>query len=359
MAKFSDYSQISPLPIVDLREISLPEDGFLVALPEACKLNFNKGDSCRDHYATLGLRGATNPGQPVQCPYGFASTPFLDKTEPFALTGYIPYPRLLGAAEKQNAKRFPKNKLDSTSVAKVGKGLIESLSSIVDVENDTLLRHSAALHEIRKLNAKVKQNAERLYRDVGTLSEEELTRKTLNIFRASEMMSQQFEVMELLANHNLAELPLNARSEIVRLFHKCIKVYENPDEKSRVELNISHNYSPKILACDKTIPIIPTVLLQNAEKYATAKSVIRVSIEPRDRFCVITVVNLSEGQQELDDSIFKRGVRASADTDGSGNGLFVAQLVAKQHGTRINVKTEVLNSLMVRHTFEVVFETIE
>jgi len=172
-------------------------------------------------------------------------------------------------------------------------------------------------------------------------------------------MSQQFDVMEILANHNLADLPLNARSEIVRLFHKCIFVYRNPDEKSRVTLSVPQNYSPRILTCDKTIPIIPTVLLQNAEKYSTPKSDIRVSIEPRDQFCVVTITNLSEGQQELDDSIFKRGVRASTDTDGSGNGLFVAQLVAKQHGTQIHVKSEILNSLSVRHTFEVIFEAIK
>lgn len=360
MASVSDLAKVSPLPLIDLREVSLPHDGFFISLPDVCERHFNKEDLCRAHYATLGLKGAASPGEAIQCPYGFASVPFKEEGESFAITGFVPFPRIGGERERLNSKRFANKKFDVDVVRKIGAALVDVSIAIKAIEEDTVQRHSAALHEIRKLNAKVKQNAERLYRDVDSLATNDSRTRTLTILRASEMMSQQFDIMEILASQNLeTDLRLNAISELDRLFYKCMKVYQDPEQPERIKISTASNYHPKIRACDKTIPIIPTVLIQNAEKYSSPKSTIQITIEPRGDLCSVTVSNLAEGQQILDDSIFKSGVRLSEDTDGSGNGLFVAQLVAKQHGTRIDVKTEVLNHLMVRHHFTITFATVK
>lgn len=360
MSDFEDLAAVSPLPVVNILEPSLPEDGFMIGLPEVCAKHFNGGDACRNHYQLLGLKGAMSPGEAVQCPYGFASVPFKAGNNSLAVTGFIPFPRLGGTAERANAKRFPSKKLDLQAVNTVINGLAGALAAVKRVEDDTVQRHSAALHEIRKLNAKIKQNAERLSQDIGEARKDaRLTERALRIWQASELMSKQFDVMEILANHDLTTLPLKSLIEPYKIFHKVSKVYEDPDQRNPVVLKANPGYHPRIHASDKTFPIIPTVLIHNAEKYASPGSDIKVYIEPQDGYCRIRVENLSRGQQLLENSIFRQGVRASDDTDGSGNGLYVAQMVAKQHGTRISVRSELIDTQTVRHTFEIVFEVAD
>jgi signal transduction histidine kinase len=42
----------------------------------------------------------------------------------------------------------------------------------------------------------------------------------------------------------------------------------------------------------------------------------------------------------LTPEIFDRGVRATTNVEGSGKGLYLAQLVARQHGTQIQLEAE-------------------
>ena len=91
-------------------------------------------------------------------------------------------------------------------------------------------------------------------------------------------------------------------------------------------------------ACDKTISIIPTVLISNAIKYSPPETEIFVGLRLEKDDVVLEVTNFLREGTVLDNSIFERGVRASTDSDGTGNGLYVAQLVAKQHGTIIALK---------------------
>jgi signal transduction histidine kinase len=98
--------------------------------------------------------------------------------------------------------------------------------------------------------------------------------------------------------------------------------------------------------------------LENAIKYSLPGSEIRVSIEPYSDYCMISVSSTSEGQRFLDENIFLRGVRGSFDKEGSGNGLYVAQLVAKQHRAKIVVQSKALSLNQVRHIFSIHFEVI-
>ncbi len=348
----------SPLPIVDLRSPSFPVEGFNVTVPAVCAKHYETGE-CLRHYQILPVEAAMNPEVPVLCPFGFTSIPFKVGPELLAITAVIPYPRMGGGQERQNAKRFAENKVSLLSAQRIIYGVKKAFTKLNEIADATVQRHSAALHEIRKLNAKIKQNAERLQQGGSNLRAAEVAEKTLAIFQASELMSKQFEVMEILANQNLAKLPPNTTIEPYKIFHKCMKVYEDTGAKTRVKLSATPGYYPRIQAFDKTFPIIATVLIQNAKKYAALSSEITIFVEPAgDQNCKVSVSNISEGQQLLDDSVMERGVRMSTDTDGSGNGLFVAQLVAKQHGTRIGVRSELINHLTVRNTFEVVFATV-
>lgn len=358
MIDFESLSQLSPLPLIDLSSISRPTDGFSLPLPTTCHSNFKKDDTCRNHYKSLALLSTTNPGTVFQCPYGFSTLPFRTEGNLYGITALIPFPRIGGDRERLMAKRHPDTRIDIRAVKPIVEGLKGITLNLSALEDTTIQRHSMALHEIRKLNAKVKQAAERLCREASPNNPENAREENVMIWKAAELMSNQFEVMELLANQRLTELPIRSVSELYRIFDKCARVYRMANRQHKFVLKAPDDYHPRIYACEKTLPIIPTVLIENANKYSRVGSDIWINFEPLRGICQVTVSSLSNGQDLLSDTIFGRGVRASTDKDGSGNGLFVAQLVAKQHGTLIRVKSTYVSPNTVKHEFIVPFNTI-
>ncbi len=204
---------------------------------------------------------------------------------------------------------------------------------------------SAGLHEIRKLNREVKQTAERMClkenRDEPSFANPDIVK----IWKASEMMSNHFNIIELVANESLMRLPVRSKVQPYRLFDKCAKIYRPAGNSERIQLDAEYGFRCEIAACDKTNSIIPTVLMQNAVKYSPDDSEIIVRFSKRKHKLGspeklrIEVTNEFTQASALDDSIFGRSVRKATDTDGSGFGLYVAQQVAVQHGTKIHVAT--------------------
>jgi signal transduction histidine kinase len=151
---------------------------------------------------------------------------------------------------------------------------------------------------------------------------------------------------------------LNTTVEIYKLFDKCARIYRPPTNPRRLLLTAPGSYSPRIAGCDKTLPIIPTVLIENALRYSLKDSEVRVSLRPEGELCRIEVTNFTQPNAGLTQRIFDRGVSAHSDSEGSGNGLYIAQLVAKQHGAEIQLKVEPLAKDRVLCTFALAFRAV-
>lgn len=359
MANFENISRLAPLPIINLRDITLPNDGFQVPLSESCKRSFRGGEDCRNHYERLSIQGVIRPEELVQCPFGFASLPFKIGNEFVAMTGVVPFPRLGGAKETIVAKRHKENRIATASLSGIIEGLRTMFAELRALEDETVNNYSVAFHEIRKLNAKILQTAERLCRDETPHDPEAATRELVTIWKTAELMSKQFEVSEILANQRIAEYPLNTVIQPYRIFDKCVRVFRVLSQNERFTIRATQGFVAEIRAYDKTFPIIPTVLIGNAEKYSTLGSEIRVYLEGNNQTCTVRVSSISEGKELLTDAIFDRGVRGNSTKQGSGNGLFVAQLIARQHGTRILVNSLQIHPNVVRHEFSITFEKIK
>lgn len=310
------------------------------------------------HYRQLASGGLRS--DVIQCPFGFASAPFNVGGAKAAVTGFIPYPRHGGNQERILAKRHKETHFSVDAVKRVISGLIATHEHLLEVEQEIVRAHSMALHEIRKFNRTIKQNAERLCKQASPDNVDHAPKEMLNIYKTAELMSNEYDVIEILADASQATLPVNTVSEIYKMFDKCVKIYNAVAGGRKIILRASGNYSPRVAASDKTLHIIPSVLIENALKYSLPGSDIRINIDPDEtdgQRCIVTVTNDSPGNQELDDRVFQRGVRFSSTGDGSGNGLYVAQLIANQHKTRITINSKVLNPTTVRHTFVVPFRT--
>lgn len=379
MQEFDNIARFSHLPIVNLRNPGLPRDGVLMRLTDTCRANFAKGDACRRHYE--GLAGQNYDAKElVQCPFGFASVEFKAGDAFAALTGFVPNPRLGGPTEARQAKKHREARVNASAVEEVIytlKDLGRRLKAIDDeasrrlcsvedevsrrlaeVEVQTAKKFSMALHEIRKLNRTVVQTAERQCINERPQAPELADSANVTIWKTAELMSKQFDVIEILANESLTTLPVKAHSILYKIFDKCVRVYKVQPGGKRIFLQAPYGYEPKILVCEKTFPIIPTALISNALKYSMPDSEIRVILSPDGEYCEAAVISQSAGQQILDDSVFRLGVRASEDKEGSGMGLYVAQLVARQHRTEITVESSPASNNTVKHIFRVRFRTI-
>lgn len=350
MKPVDQISKISPLPIVDLDCAEpTPQNGWQIPLSSTCMKYLSKSDDCVKHYQSVRTEGELNKVQ--QCPFGFGTIKFRAGETNIGLTGFVPYPRLGGSQERILAKRHPNHKIEIDSITQIILKLGEARQNLVNIEEETVKNYSMALHEIRKLNRTIVQKAERLCNRESPDDPENAGRDILNIWKTAELMSRQFDVIELLANENLAYLPMNTVSEPYRIFDKCVRVFRNRGLNNRLSLTSTYGFSPRVQACDKTFPIIPTVLIENAIKYSINNSEIQIKVLLVNNECLISVSSDSNRSQILDQAIFKRGVRANPDRDGSGNGLYIAQLVAQQHGSLIKVESNRVNLGVVNHTF--------
>jgi light-regulated signal transduction histidine kinase (bacteriophytochrome) len=354
MAAFSEIAQFCPYPIVNLHTIGAPHDGFQLPTLDSCRRFFGKDHRCREHYERL-FDSPDLIGRPVQCPHGFVSLVVATNTQHFAVTGVIPYPRCGGPAERSAAKSYPTHKVTLDSILSIARALQLLEQRLAAIEQDAVSAHAMALHEIRKLNRTVKQTAERLCRRDNSESPELASKELVQIWKSAEIMSQQFDIIEMLANESLTDLPLNSTIEVYRIFDKCARIYNSVDGNADVNLWASHGFSGRIYACDKTFPIIPTVLIENALKYGKHAHNVDVQIYPAHNECVVEVRNCSEPNPLLNNSIFQKGKRATQGKEGSGHGLYLAQLVAKQHGSTITLDIRPKSSDECTVTFKVTF----
>ena len=315
---------ISPLPIVILGRGGLPNSGALVPLSAFCIRRYSESSACKDHYAKM----IDQPlGQCVECPHGLSTCSMEIGSTKYAFTGFIPFPRQGSDQERIVAKSLPEHKIATSALHRYAECLQNVYDNLLTAGEAVIRQYSFALHEIRKLNRTIKQTSERMQMkdyDWSKSADDDLIR----VFKASEMMSTQFEVVEVIANEGLANLPLGTKGNLYKLFDKCAHIV-SPDKK--ILIRGSSAIEPMVWACDKTIPIIPTVLLLNAMKYKVPGTDVDVDIGVSGSFVQVRVQNRVPAGTRIDSRVFERGFRGVIDSDGSGHGLFLARIVAVQH----------------------------
>lgn len=287
----------------------------------------------------------------MQCPFGFATFP----VHPFhvAITGLVPFPRLGGVKERLRARQNPRHRISQEAIERARTGLLHAHQRLIEAQIEVAQKQSVALHEIRKLNRTVKQTAERLCRDNSPHDLDNAPPHLVRIWKTAELMSYQFEILELLANESLADLPVKTDSEVYRLLDKVVRIYRPEKEPERLALRSNVTGSLVVRVCDKTFSIIPTVLIENALKHSPKRSIVDVELRTDGDNYRMSVSSYAEADHHITEAVFERGVRGNTAVEGSGHGLHLAQLVARQHGTLITVKSEKLTAQTQRVTFSV------
>lgn len=309
----------SLVPLTDPVTLEI-HDGTQVRVPEFCRQGITSRGPCKDHYESL-LHSADGW---FECPYGFTTRSFTFDGKRWVASGVIGFPRFGSVAEREMAKKFPDSRISREAVESTVaiSGELERVKSDVVAEGSKILPQ--AFHELRKLNGAVIQHAERAMADQGE------SRNLLSIKSAAELMRNNFDILEALSNiDGMKSLPLDSTVNLFDLAFKMKRVYQERALARTMGIHVN-GVRAIVKGSQKSFPLVPAVLLENAIKYGTPGEAIYVDIAAGDGRAVLAVENSSN--REIDPiRCFERGARFSSDVEGAGFGLFLASEVVAAH----------------------------
>jgi signal transduction histidine kinase len=314
-------SDMLPLqfPLFDLKTSSLI-DGYAVDACRFCKESVTKKPECKEHYQSLVKK---RDGY-YQCPFGFTTRTFYFDGQMRVITGVIAFPRFDTDNERRMGKQFPKIKVSREGI----DATVRFFRVIEKYRADEIQKAAKVLpqafHELRKLNGAVLQHAEREIEERGE------SRSLLSIKSAAELMRNNFDILEALSNiEGMRVLPSDATINVFDLVFKMKRVLQEKAGDRGIHI-IVNGVRAIIRGSQKSFPIVPAVLLENAIKYGRAGQAIRADIAAKSNQAVLTVENESDTFIDTD-RCFERGARFSDTVEGGGFGLFLAKEIVQCH----------------------------
>jgi signal transduction histidine kinase len=316
----------SLFPVYDPSDDSL-SDGTAVKASSFCKKTMARSSDCCDHYRSL-LQSKEGYHQ---CPFGFTTRPFSFAGKVYALTGVVAYPRFETDLERRRAKEHPDVRTTRNAIEAVVSCFKE-----IDVARAEAIQSAAsvlpqAFHELRKLNGAILQHAEK---ELKTISSSAL----LTIKSAAELMKNNFDILEALSNiEGMRALPLDATINLFDLVYKTKKVLDERAAARHMQILVN-GVRAIVPGSQKSFPIVPAVLIENAIKYGRSGTAITADVRAVGKSAVLSVEN--ETDHPIDPvRCFERGTRfAGGAVEGGGFGLFLAREVVAAHRGHIECR---------------------
>ena len=319
-------------------------DGTLVPVSSFCRKALRDSNRCFEHYESLEGKQAGY----YECPFGFTTRSFAFDLQKWAFTGVVAHPRFGSSAERKRARDFPNTKTARATI----DSTVEFLGELEEIRAETIQRASAVLpqafHELRKLNGAVLQHSER------EISERGESRGLLSIKSAAELMRNNFDILEALSNiDGIKALRNDSTINLFDLAYKMKRVFAERATERRMAIQVN-GVRAIVWGSQKSFPIVPAVLIENAIKYGRQGSTVRADVEARAGVAMLIVENHADLPIDPE-TCFEKGVRFSSGVEGGSFGLFLAKEVVRCHGGDIRCE---VNAGIVRMIVELPLHTV-
>jgi light-regulated signal transduction histidine kinase (bacteriophytochrome) len=255
------------------------------------------------------------------------------------ITGTIAHPRFDTPDERRQAKDFPNTRTSRADI----EALLRFFSNLERTQTEVIEQSAKVLpqafHELRKLNSAVLQHAERERNSRGDSS------NLVTIISAAELMRNNFDILEAISNiETMRAIPRDSSIDLFALVYKVKKIFEVRALEKGIRINVTGDVSATfILGSQKSFPIVPTVLMENAIKYGVPDSIISARVLIQGNNAIFTVENRSRFYIHPTEC-FGRGARYAPEVEGGGFGLFLAREIVDCHkGT---IQCEAANGLV-------------
>jgi signal transduction histidine kinase len=220
------------------------------------------------------------------------------------------------------------------------------------------------LHDYRQFVSRVTQNInvvlQRKYpNDTLDSQLQRAQKEEAAIYWSAKLMEDKLQTTLWLSQpERISALP-KSNCRLHGLVHKHFKIYEVAFADKEIRAYENGQSIGEILA-SKAFSVIPHTLLDNALKYSSRGGQVVLNFEEDDRNITMSVtshgpkIEVSELTTIFEP--FKRGAAGQAqEEEGSGIGLYLAQMVAIEHGTQILVRQ---NPQRTRFGYETVFSIV-
>jgi two-component system, OmpR family, heavy metal sensor histidine kinase CusS len=318
----------SLFPVFDFAKCKL-RDGGVISACSFCKKSILSKQECKSHYAALSLR----PEGYSQCPFGFTTRTFHFGGQMWAITGIIAFPRFGTDNEREMAKKHPDTRVARDEIELHRKMLSDLELLRVDAVQEAAQVFPQAFHELRKLNGAIIQHAEKEMTANGS------SPALITIKSAAELMRNNFDILEALSNiDGMRALPADSTISLYDLAYKTQRVLMERANVKGILLALT-GVRAIIRGSQKSFPIVPAVLIENAIKYGKAKSTVSTIISASGKAAVLTVENFSDYPIDIT-KCFDRGSRyANNAAEGAGIGLFLAKEIVLAHKGKIHCES--------------------
>ncbi len=209
----------------------------------------------------------------------------------------------------------------------------------------------AQIHDYRQFVSQVVQNLNVILekRSPSVDIEEKLRRASheeVAIYWAARMMEEKLQTaLFLLEPARLDDQRSHARFRLHGCVLKYVRIYQRSFEQKDIRVEVVGVSYGELIGNATAIGVIPHTFLDNALKYAPRGSNARVAFTESDTMLTLSVGSygprIMPDEQEQIFGLFQRGRHAiHAEPEGTGFGLYLAQLIAEKYGTTIRVEQD-------------------
>jgi signal transduction histidine kinase len=240
-------------------------------------------------------------------------------------------------------KRLDRWRMDNDWIEQWARGAQQRLPELEAVIKQRLDDSLGMLHDVQTSVSSILRSAEELVQQQpGADFEEKLERLSgpaMNLVKAVQVLQGRLNLMPLLTNPDAARYGQQHPVPIYRVVDRIVRILRSVADRTKVLLVLKGSSFNRPLAYD-SFEAIPLILLDNAIKYSRPGQSVEVEINDVGPGVQVAVRSFSpcipaDERNHLFDRGF-RGRHASAVASrGSGLGLFLAQTVARAHGSEI------------------------